>query len=687
MAYQSIYRLRFTNENDDDVIIHISDTTSGTGMPVYSDMECTKASLQTSNDGEDKRAIIRSVRLSFAFRSTNTHYLSIFTAGEDNRWLVEAYLQSTSNAAFYTGYLIPDGTQEMFLDAELYEVELTATDNLASISEQPLRKPDGTIPKGKFRIIDYIAWALQKTFLQLQINVVMNLREEHQTGGEDAAFEKSFLEGMSFETDINEREDCLTVLKKILGAFGCFITQEQSEWWIVRAAEINDNPYNIYHFSYDGTYVSTSTATKEKLIGINETIQLVKEDATIFPERQIQFAKQTIRFEPFQEIICNINYTRVTLDGTITVPAGYFAYNPVECFTNGKNPHGSVINTAVDKKGYVRRKITNGYEEERILVLPKLSSSGFQHYWMTETVELNRGDKFNFSVDRRMANNHSVVSGAPSGPWANDNIFKIRLAGNDGSFWAVIGNPANGRVGSWKQGSGGYPVQDFLYQYQPNNTNETDWVTHSVQADPLPVAGRVDIMLFQSNIYGLVDDTHFANIQFDYIPLIDGVYQKVTGQYNKVSIDENRKANKDEDIYISDMISPQWKGNVFRYNGTTYVLGGNWYDYNLGTSGGLGLTRLGKWQAFDLWNQYNRLIRKFQASLLGLDTDVPELPSMIHRFRFTAPSDASTNKYYQLLSFDMDLATCEWTGTFADAYDTGSGFDYSSDHEFKYTTK
>lgn len=679
MAYTSIYRLMFTNENNDDVIIHISDTTSGTGTPIYNDMVCTKARLQTSNDGEDKRAIIRSLRLSFAFQSTNTNYLSIFTEGEDNRWLVEAYLQSTSNAAFYTGYVIPDGTQEMFLDPELFEVEITATDNLASISEQPLRKADGTIPKGKFRIIDYISWCLSRTFLQLQINVAMNLREEHHTGTDDAAFEKVFLEAMSFETDINEREDCLTVLKKILGSFGCFITQINSEWWIIRVSEINDTAYKVYSWNYDGTYIVSAPATYEKLIGINDTIQLVNEDATIFPERQIQFAKQTIRFENFQEIICNINYTRGTLNGGISVPSGYEAYAPVECWANGKNlGYGNSL-TSADVTGYIRKKIENGYETERILVLP--SSTNRPHYFQSETVELNKGDKFNFSVDRRLTSDHTGSG------FATDTIFKIRLRGNDGSYWAVIGTASSGRIGSWKQGSGNFPVQHFQYQWEPGKEDETQWISHSIEVDPLPVNGKVDIFLYQANIFGNVNDTHFANIQFDYIPLIDGVYQKVTGQYNKVSIDENRKANKDEEIYVSNMISPQWKGNVFRYDGTNYVLGGNWYDYNLGTSGGLGLTRLGKWQAFGLWNQYNRLIRKFQGSLLGLDTDIPELPSMIHRYVFTAPSDASTNKFYQLLSFDMDLATCEWSGTFADAYDTVSGFDYGGDHEFKYTTK
>jgi hypothetical protein len=183
----------------------------------------------------------------------------------------------------------------------------------------------------------------------------------------------------------------------------------------------------------------------------------------------------------------------------------------------------------------------------------------------------------------------------------------------------VIGNPNFGKVGSWKQGTGGFPVQHFEWIYQTSNEDETQWTTHSIEVDPCPVAGSVDIMLFQSNIYGNVNDTHFANLQFDYIPIINGIYQKLTGQYHKVSNTDNRKANKDEQIYISDAEVPNWKGVLWRdLGGGAYARVDRVYDYRLGTTGALGLDRFGAYQDFALWNQYARTIRKFQANLSGL---------------------------------------------------------------------
>jgi hypothetical protein len=687
MSFITVHRMWFTNDKGDDVIIHISDTTSGTGTSVFSDMQdadgnwlTMSARLATANDGEDKLNTIRSLKFSCEFLSTDTYNVDFFVDGEDNRWLVEVYVTSTSNPPIFTGYLVPEGAKDIFLDHGLYGVELTASDYLQTLSEQPLRKADGSVPRGKFTIIEYVSWCLTKTFLQLPIKVVYNLRESHHTGADDHFFKMIYEEALSFETDINEREDCLTVIKKLL--LGCFITQVNSEWWIVRVDEMTNASYRVASFAYDGTYVSTSTTNYTKLIGLGETIQLINEDASIFPERQIQYAKQSFKFETWQEIICNITYQRGTFNSTITATlpsgGGYEAYNPVECWFNGKNPHGSTP-TGPDVDGYMRKIIQSGYEFERILVLPQ--SSYRPHYWGSETVNVNRLDKFTFSVDRKLSDDHTGSG------WNNDTIFKIRLRGNDGSYWAMIGNSSYGKVGSWKLGSGGFPVQSYDWVYQPNAEDESQWQNYSVEVDPCPVDGVVDVMLFQTNIYGDVSETHFANIQFEYIPIIDGVYQRVTGQYNKVSNTQNRKANKDEQIFISDAVSPNWKGVLFRNTGTAFARIGNVYDYNLGTTGGLGLTRFSKWQDFAIWNQYNRTVRKFQANLLGLDTNLSEIPSMIHKFYFTASSVITDNKIYQMLGFDMDLATCQWSATFADVYDTGDGHDYGSDWEFKYTTK
>jgi hypothetical protein len=96
MSYVDVYRMWFTNDKGHDVIVHISDTTSGTGTTTFHDMQdadgkelIMSAKLSTANDGEDKLSIIRSLRFSCEFLSTDTYNVDFFVEGEDNRWLVE----------------------------------------------------------------------------------------------------------------------------------------------------------------------------------------------------------------------------------------------------------------------------------------------------------------------------------------------------------------------------------------------------------------------------------------------------------------------------------------------------------------------------------------------------------------------------------------------------------------------
>lgn len=683
MAYNIIYRLQFKNFEGNDVEINISDVDSGTGVsPTYIDLECVKAEIRSSNDDEDKFSPIRSKKFTCSFRSTSTYNVNTFLSASSVRFYTEVFINGTN--IFY-GYLVNEGAKEAFLPSGLFTVELTASDNLSVLKGEPLRKLDDTVPLANthYLLIDLIVMCLYKTTLSLPIKAVISLREEHNTGVNDVCLKNIYSKGYTFESDVDEREDSYTVLSKILKGLGCFICQENGSWWILRVDEMRAAEYNIYTFSSTGTYLGIGTPTTyAKIIGKGETIKLINADAEVFPESGRKYVKSTFNLQYPLEIICNKDYTRGTVNGTITVPSGYVAYNPLECWVNGKNPHGSVINTAVDKVGYMRKKVTNGYEEERILVLPKLTSSGFVHYWMTETVSVNAKDKFRFSVDRRLDTDHTGSG------WSNDSIFKIRLRGNDGSYWSMIGNASNGKIGSWKVGSGGFPTQSYDWVYQTSTEDETQWVSHSVEVDPCPVDGNVDIMLFQTNIYGLANDTHFANVEFDYIPLINGVYQIVKSQYHKISTSDQSKLNIEEEVFISDCILPNVKGSLFRDNSGTKVLVGNWYDYTLGTSGGLGLERFGYWHTNDLWNQYNRVTRRIQGNLLGMDTSTPtNIPGLLHQYFFEASTEHTDTKWYMLLSYSQDLRACTWDGTFSEVYDSAVGKDYTSTHEFKYSEK
>src|SRR5438552_4581666 len=118
MSYIDVYRMWFTNDNNDDVIIHISDTTSGEGATTFHDMKDDRgewltmsANISSANDAENKNSIVRSIRFTCSFVSTASYNVDFFVEGEDNRWLVEVFVLSALNPPIFKGYLVPDGAK------------------------------------------------------------------------------------------------------------------------------------------------------------------------------------------------------------------------------------------------------------------------------------------------------------------------------------------------------------------------------------------------------------------------------------------------------------------------------------------------------------------------------------------------------------------------------------------------
>jgi hypothetical protein len=708
MAYQDIYRMQWVNTEGIDMILHISDTTTFTiDPPVFHDLIPVSCQLAVVNTDENKFSPIRGKKLTVSFLSTATYSLKTFINGADDRWYVELFVTNTSNPIFY-GYLIADDLRENFLPPETYTVELTASDNLAILGEVMLTKTDGTIPKGKFTLIQYIAWALQKTNLQLAIKAAYNLFEESYSGASDDPFSTLYLDAKTFEAGINERVSCLEVLTHILN--GCFLTQDNGSWWIVRVDEMNPSDYTYYTFSYTGTFLSTATLSKKKDIGKNETIKLINKDAEVTPERKVKFTRETYNYDFPREIIDNIDFSRGTnwlsplvVDMSLFIrsyattgafPATgeydltylatgsglYYKWSGAAYvnITGAEIPTGRAyewedwtlhrIGGGTNAANAYIAKITQFGDEKARYGVITTSSTSAQHYISSNPIPLGRWDKFTISFDRRLNVNRSG-SGT-----ATEFVLQLKLNGEDGSVWTA------GNDNKWVLSS----TQVITHQYNINTTDETQWMSISADMDPVPVNGDLTISLYQSSFFATVQ-THFSNLQFDYVPYINGSYQKYTGQSNKVSITDNLRANVDDQIYVSDAPKKLFKGCLFKLVSGQYVRAEMFYNYLAGTTGELGIARYSKYLVFELWNQKRRIIRKFQGSLLGLDSStITEIPGLLHLFTFTASTEHTDNKYYMLLSYSQDLVSCKWTGVFADVYDTVDAKDYADDYEFRY---
>jgi hypothetical protein len=185
----------------------------------------------------------------------------------------------------------------------------------------------------------------------------------------------------------------------------------------------------------------------------------------------------------------------------------------------------------------------------------------------------------------------------------------------------------------------------------------------------------------------VVQNVFFSNLQFEYIPFINGSYQKYSGQYWKVSQTGEYKAVREQEVYVSDSPRRLFKGAMIWFDSPAgkWRLAGDWYDFSLSPTPipvvPSNLEQYGWFQAQSVWNQYRRVMRIFDGELRGITES--DLPDLIHRYTLSDPSPHTRLRYFMCLHFSMSLKLCRWTAYFAEVFKTDELKTYDSTTEFK----
>lgn len=110
----------------------------------------------------------------------------------------------------------------------------------------------------------------------------------------------------------------------------------------------------------------------------------------------------------------------------------------------------------------------------------------------------------------------------------------------------------------------------------------------------------------------------------------------------------------------------------------TFELAGLFYNAATEPDGPVNEKPYGEIQAFDVWNQNNRTIQKFEGTV---DQSNPP-PGMINKYFMT---DFGTTRMFLLLHYDYDTHLCEWEAFFMEVSNSTVAKVYTG-HSFKYLT-
>jgi hypothetical protein len=680
VQYRYTYSQRLTAPEDVQVTIYKKSSFAGSGTPVITELVAGSEPFVVSVVDNDKNKFtpIRGKQATLVFKPQDGITANTFSSGPDDEWIVEAVVVSTGFFLF-KGFLVMDDHQQAFLPvSHQYDVELIATDNLGTLKEVPLTDDAGLYIRGKKKLIEVIAQCLKKTNLQLDIIVRDTWMEESQTTFM-TGLNYVFADMKTFENKIGEAVDCYEALQIICG-YHLSIKQYNGQWWIENIDEkTNVNAY-LFRFDYTGAYTDQPTPTTyNKTIGRTHNLKFVNKNAMVSFTRPYKFTQLTYSYVYPAEIVDNIDFSLGTWINfnTGTLIAKYqFAYWTL--FKNTTPNPG-------DAEAYIQRKfedVNMTYEKERFVVIRTLVN-GFFYLSVDQRIPVEAKDKFTISVDTK----YDVdVSGSG---FYRHGMLQVVLHGEDGSTWKFHGGNSFDATPRWHLGT----FDEYVYREGYLTEDLREWhTTMGGEAPPIPVSGELEIRLSRTTQVGT--ETHYSNLQFNYVPYINGDYSKYTGQSNRVEQTGNYKANIDDRVRLSDSPKKLFKGAMFKFIAGKYVLTERWFRAGeLLTAGTIppyppaddNLHTFGYLQIYALWNQYNRRMIELHGSVKGLDmgTNVPDL---IHNYQVDAVTTEVnyTNKNFMLVGNEQEFKNDNSEMILVETGDSTITKDYTTPLVFKY---
>jgi hypothetical protein len=557
------------------VIVKIIDVTDASDQEIEIELADNPVTIRVIDNSEDKFTPIRSKACELRLHTSPNINIMTFGGGGDNQYKVQIRMDSSDLDVFEGWLSISDLRQDFQPDPNV--LVLTATDGLGFLKDVPLTDYNGNTFKGPNRLADYIAGCLRKTGLEKSLIAEMNVRESTQVASYlGHIYHTIYVDAQTFATSIQEYQDCFTVLERILGEY-CELSQQKNEWYIRAIDEFDAQDSIQVRFNSAGQIQSQlPIVAYDKLIGSNMNLYqmgFMNDDASMSLQRPYKFVKHIYNFELPEELPCNIDFNRgnfianlpdETIDGKTYTAKSY----EVQCW----DPLWS--NTSSDDyqaTGIYIKKLFDEFGNQFAHSLNLDDNASRFTFVMSEPIPVQAKDKFELSLERRLS---SDVSG--SGSFIDLHV-QVRLYGSNGTFWTHDSGTSVDPQRAWVQCTSTFRTNQKYFAIEGDVVNDlTEAIgLYNGESAEIPVSGEIRILLYRSSLYGNTRDTYFSNVQFEYIPWVNGSYRQYTGQQHQVEQSGDYKASREENVYISDSPARVYKGALQKVTGTSVIYTGS----------------------------------------------------------------------------------------------------------------
>lgn len=704
--------------------------------------------IKVINNDEDKFSPIRAKQAIIQFKSdlNQLQDSTTFADSGDNRWLVEC---TADGNMVFTGFLMLTDIQQDHLP-DPNTVVLTASDHLGLLRDIPLTTDSLITPTGKQRIMQFIAWALKKTGLRLDIVAVNNLR--HGSGQItlsstfDAATSRItpaagtssfFYEGQSLTiagTVFNNIPVTIgTVTETYAEVVAGVLTNE------VATATFTDvsSTGHFYNFIYlDSKTFEADIGTCEDCYTV--LTKILGEDCFLTQWQGKWYIMRIDEYDNFNSIYP----TTFDPNGTFgTFGTGTNYNKSIGASETRRLANDDALRRYDRPHRYVKETTKYSYPAEIICNIDFARGTGAQPTGAAaetidqtpECMDFLREDvayididsppypgsygwlrkEFVFGVeDKRYLvtktaggfRHYYKMSAVEVGQGDKIELtydFRlstvqsvgaiytshVRVEGDDGFLYDLNFDSSTG-IAFWHKKTATNPIFDDMVYFNWSGILTTDWASINAISTPIPVSGKMYIRLVNGSVY----EQHFASLGLTIHAYINGSYRLFTGQYDQVlrlnagSFTYNAK--REREVFIFDSPRKEFKGAMFFYNGIAFALTQKWYT---GNTFALGYPSDQTYMhPFGHIQSYSVWNQYRQANRI-FSTSVLGLGSMwvdiVDKISLTDTNPNTNNRYFLLISMEQNWKTGLWSGVFVEDYRTDIGHVYTDIHSAAFTSR
>lgn len=614
--------------------------------------------LREFNTDEDIYKPLRPQEATISFVSQTGVEIDDFLGNSDVFCYVAFEFMSTTRF-YWIGYLLQDDFQEVWQDTQ-HIITLRATEGLGLLKEQPLTDNSGNELIGNFTpyaFLGYAAYGAVQTFVNTHIisNLYHSTMDDTLT---DSSLEQCYVDARTFSTGDGFYEDKYSVIEKINRAFSQTMFQYRSRWYFVRPEEFYIPIANNLRVINKNT-LGTSTITNERFdvnVGVNQEVKPITPEMLRFIKRPTKVDTINVNYEYPQEMLCNQNFKRGSLN---TAGSGFNLYN----VNNWPVYKGLRETPTVSTRPKYRKETYDIYGNvtDSYLLLDFETAAPFENWWQSCDVKVDAGDVISFSVQWRTRESGTVTSPIPTFNAAQI-LYKSEASPQ---FRAAIDN--NGKwiiaPGDWDS----YAVAPFL-TITPSDSAVTEgsYFTIKVECEPIIRAGIVRVLL--TNTIAKSYAHNWKNLEFSLNGNKVGgggmFLDNISGDFDKFTKSEDYRSNFTDEIYIDDLPNFNFKGAIYDAFGTTLTTP-TWYRYRYNTEE----FRFKKENLIAHWENSRFYRNKIDATFYGLTWNGNSLPiGLINTIKFV--DDDSSKVYFIANMKEIDFVNSTWSATLIEIYDS-----------------